>query len=134
MFKFDQDAIIRSLKKAKSIFSHNCIFDLDLWPCQFDPVLPWLTFYWYQSYVNARSRSNHSFVIYGQNNIFILFHIRLWPLTLWPWRKSSMKIQLSVCDLYLKQMFAFWVFNLDLWPWDPYLMLHSMFYWCQSYV
>ena len=34
--KFHQDPSIRSWVIVKTIFSHKCLYDLDLWPCDLD--------------------------------------------------------------------------------------------------
>ena len=84
MCKYHLYLIIGSWYIVKTRFSQNCIFDLDLWPCDLD-LRSTLTSHWYQSYVQVSSISNHWFMVYCQIRLFTNVHIWPWPLTLWPW-------------------------------------------------
>ena len=84
VYKHHWYPIIGSWYIVKTSFSQNCIFDLDLWPCDLD-LRSTLTSHWYQPYVGFGWRSNHLLLIYSRNNFFTKLYIWPWPLTLWPW-------------------------------------------------
>ena len=91
--KYHLYLIIGSWYIVKTRFSQNCIFDLDLWPCDLD-LRSTLKSYWYQSYVWVSSKSIDLFMIYSQNKFFTKLYIWAWPLTLWPWPKVNFNISL----------------------------------------
>ena len=78
MFKYHRYPIIGSWYIVETSFLQNCIFDLDLWPCDLD-LRSTLTSHWYQPYVWFWWRSNHWFMIYRRTSIFTNLHIWPWP-------------------------------------------------------
>ena len=72
MYNFHEDTIIRSWFIAQTIFSYNCVYDLDLWPCDLDLKLTWLS-HWYQCYGQVPSRSKHPFGIYRRKHSMLTY-------------------------------------------------------------
>ena len=81
MYKYHSYPIIGSWYIVKTSFSQNCIFDLDLWPCDLD-LRSTLTSHWYQSYLQVSSISNHWFMVYSQIHFYKLVFLAF--LDLWP--------------------------------------------------
>ena len=108
MCKYHLYLIIGSWYKVKTRFSQNCIFDLDLWPCDLD-LRSTLTSHWYQSYVQVSSISNHWFMVYSQISFLqtCMFDLDLWPfdLDLWPTSTSQQYLSCvcasSMCNHWL---------------------------------
>ena len=91
--KYHLYLIISSWYIVKTSFSQNCIFDLDLWPCDLD-LRSTLTSHWYQSYVQVSSISNLWFMAYSQISFLTNLYVWPWPLTLWPWPLVNFNISI----------------------------------------
>ena len=130
--KYHLYLIIGSWYIVKIRFSQNCIFDLDLWPCDLD-LRSTLKSYWYQSYVQVSSISGHWFMNYSQNIFFynlacltltfdlvtltlgeLHHHTDIYNMCKWYQYLSIRWFVINCTSFFLH----YCLFDLDLWPCD----------------